>query len=88
MNMVATRTYKTKDGQVFPLELGTDNFLHFQLNGQVHSSTSEGSYCSGSRIKTDTGYVSSGFQLVQLQITLKKINVISEEINDLLSKKA
>ena len=88
MNMVATRTYKTKDGQVFPLELGTDNFLHFQLNGQVHSSASEGSYCSGSRIKTDTGYVSSGFQLVQLQITLKKINVISEENKRLIVKES
>ena len=65
LNLVQTLEFKTVDGQIFPLTINAETILKFQLGGQVHSSESEGSYCSGSRIKTDSGYVSSGFELIQ-----------------------
>ena len=72
LNLIQTLQYKTKDGQVFPLKMDTETIIKFSMEGQVHSSESEGSYCTGNRIKTDTGYVSSGFELVQLKIIFKK----------------
>ena len=52
----------------------------------MHSSESEGSYCTGSRIKTDTGYVSSGFELIQMKVILKKIIIVSENGHRLIVK--
>ena len=78
LDLINSKTYTTKDGQKFTIKIGQENILHFMLDGLVHSSASEGSYCSGSQVKTDTGYVASGFQLVQLKIILKTVTIQSE----------
>ena len=86
LNLVQTLEYKTQDGQIFPLKMNTETIIKFQLGGQVHSSESEGSYCTQSRIKTDTGYVSSGFELIQMMVILKKIIIVSENGHRLIVK--
>ena len=86
LNLAQTLQYKTKDEQVFPLKMNSETILKFSMAGQVHSSTSEGSYCVGNRIKTDTGWVSSGFELIQLKIILKQVIIISENAHRLIVK--
>ena len=76
---IYSKMYISKDSQQFPIKIGEENVLHFMLDGMVHSSASEGSYCSGSRVKTDTGFVASGFQLIQLKIIIKEITIQSEQ---------
>lgn len=78
LNLVSFKVYKNKYGQIFPIKIDEENLLHFMLHGMVHSSASEGSYCSGSRVKTDTSFMASGFQLIKLKIINKPVTIISE----------
>ena len=79
LNLISSKLYTSKDGQQFPIKIGEENILHFMLDGLIHSSASEGSYCSGRRVKTDTGYFASGFQLIQSKIIIKKVTIQSEQ---------
>ena len=45
LDLINSKTYTTKDGQKFNIKIGQETILHFMLDGLVHSSASEGSYC-------------------------------------------